>query len=99
MVVRTAQAPLVEQRAIEYILAEERHGRPSTLLTIWFASNAQITTVATGLLATVVFGLSLQWAIISILIGNLVGCLFTAGPVVAQQAARRWPYVPRLMPI
>jgi nucleobase:cation symporter-1, NCS1 family len=68
----------VEQRAIEYIPLSERHGRPNTLFTIWFASNAQITAVATGLLATVVFGLSLGWAIAAILIGNLVGCLFMA---------------------
>ena len=33
----------VEQRAIEYIPLSERHGRPNTLFTIWFASNAQIT--------------------------------------------------------
>jgi NCS1 family nucleobase:cation symporter-1 len=69
---------VVERRAIEYIPLSERHGRPNTLLTIWFASNAQITAVATGLLATVVFGLSLPWSIAAIVIGNLVGCLFMA---------------------
>ena len=69
---------LVERRAIEYIPLAERHGRPNTLFTIWFASNAQITAVATGLVATVVFGLSLEWSIAAILIGNLVGCLFMA---------------------
>ncbi len=74
----TERSGLVERRAIEIIPAAERHGRPSTLLTIWFASNAQITAVATGLLATAVFGLSLAWAIAAILIGNLVGCLFMA---------------------
>jgi nucleobase:cation symporter-1, NCS1 family len=69
---------IIERRAIEYIPPAERHGRPNTLFTIWFASNAQITAVATGLLATVVFGLSLPWSIAAILIGNLVGCLFMA---------------------
>ncbi len=69
---------IVERRAIEHIPATERHGRPNTLFTIWFASNAQITAVATGLLATVVFGLSLEWSIAAIVIGNLVGCLFMA---------------------
>ena len=72
------RSEVIEQRAIEYIPLNERHGRPNTLFTIWFASNAQITAVATGLLATVVFGLSLPWAIAAILIGNLVGCLFMA---------------------
>jgi nucleobase:cation symporter-1, NCS1 family len=69
---------IIERRAIEYIPPAERHGRPNTLFTIWFASNAQITAVATGLLATLVFGLSLPWSIAAILIGNLVGCLFMA---------------------
>lgn len=68
----------VERRAIEYIPLNERHGRPITLLTIWFASNAQITAVATGALATVVFGLSVPWAIAAIVIGNVVGGLFMA---------------------
>ncbi|MGO8684817.1 MAG: purine-cytosine permease family protein [Thermoleophilia bacterium] len=76
--VRTGPASFVERRAIEYIPLAERHGRPNTLFTIWFASNTQITTVATGLLATAVFGLSLTWAIIAIVIGNLVGALFMA---------------------
>lgn|ERR1022692_47244 len=69
---------LLERRAIEYVPLAERHGRPNTLFTIWFASNARITAVATGLLATVVFGLSLEWSVAAILIGNLVGCLFMA---------------------
>jgi nucleobase:cation symporter-1, NCS1 family len=69
---------IIERRAIEYIPPAERHGRPNTLFTIWFASNAQITAVATGLLATVVFGLSLPWSIAAIVIGNLVGGLFMA---------------------
>jgi NCS1 family nucleobase:cation symporter-1 len=69
---------VVEQRAIEYIPLSERHGKPATLFTIWFASNAQITAVVTGLLATAVFGLSLPWAIGAILIGNVAGCLFMA---------------------
>jgi NCS1 family nucleobase:cation symporter-1 len=73
-----ARRNVVEQRAIEQIPLAERHGRPGTLLTIWFASNAQLTAVATGLLATAVFGLSLSWAIGAILVGNLVGCLFMA---------------------
>jgi len=77
MAASTSQA-VVEQRAIEFIPTSERFGRPGTLFTIWFASNAQITAVATGLLATAVFGLSLPWAIAAVLIGNLAGALFMA---------------------
>ncbi len=67
----------LEQRSIDYIPESERHGRPNTLFTLWFASNVQITAVATGALA-VVLGLNLPWAIITILVGNLLGGLFMA---------------------
>lgn len=67
----------VERRGIEYIPPADRHGRPSSLFTVWFATNVQITTVATGVIA-VALGLDLTWAIITILIGNLVGGLFMA---------------------
>ena len=67
----------LEQRSIDYIPEAERHGHPNTLFTLWFASNVQITAVATGALA-VVLGLNLVWAIITILVGNLVGGLFMA---------------------
>ncbi|MHB8325101.1 MAG: purine-cytosine permease family protein [Candidatus Dormibacteria bacterium] len=67
----------LEQRSIDYIPDEERHGHPNTLLTLWFASNVQITAVAVGALA-VVLGLNLPWAIVTILVGNLLGGLFMA---------------------
>lgn len=67
----------LEKRSIDYIPENERHGRPNTLFTLWFASNVQITAVATGALA-VVLGLNLGWAIATIVVGNLVGGLFMA---------------------
>ena len=67
----------VEQHGIDYIPPEDRHGRPLRLLTLWFAGNVQITTLATGALA-VVLGLSIGWAIAAIVIGNLVGGLYMA---------------------
>jgi NCS1 family nucleobase:cation symporter-1 len=67
----------LERRGIDYIPESERRGRPNTLLTLWFASNVQVTAVATGALG-VVLGLNLVWAIIAILVGNLVGGLFMA---------------------
>ncbi|MFI6603553.1 purine-cytosine permease family protein [Nonomuraea sp. NPDC050536] len=67
----------IERHSIDYIPAEERHGKPWHLFTIWFSSNVQITGFVTGVLAVTV-GLNLTWAIASILIGNLVGGLFMA---------------------
>jgi NCS1 family nucleobase:cation symporter-1 len=67
----------LEQRAIDHIPASERRGRPNTLFTLWFASNVQVTGLATGVLS-ITLGLDLKWAIGTILIGNLIGGLFMA---------------------
>jgi NCS1 family nucleobase:cation symporter-1 len=67
----------VERRSIEYIPPEERHGKPRSLFNIWFASNMQVTAAVTGALA-VIIGLSLPWALLAIVIGNLVGVVFMA---------------------
>jgi NCS1 family nucleobase:cation symporter-1 len=71
------RALAVEQHAIDYVRPSERHGRPWHLFTLWFASNVQITGLVNGALA-VTLGLDLPWAIVSILLGNLVGGLFMA---------------------
>ena len=76
----------VEQHSIDYIPPEERHGKPSSLFNIWWSSNMQMTTVVTGALA-LVFGLPFIWALIAIIIGNVLGGLFMAfhsaqGPVI-----------------
>jgi nucleobase:cation symporter-1, NCS1 family len=67
----------LERHGIDYIPASERHGRPYTLFTFWAASNVQILAISVGALA-IVFGLSLPWAIISILVGNALGGLYMA---------------------
>jgi NCS1 family nucleobase:cation symporter-1 len=67
----------VERRSIDYIPPEERHGKPRSLFNIWFASNMQVTAAVTGALA-VIIGLSLPWALLAIVIGNLVGVVFMA---------------------
>jgi len=67
----------VERHGIAYIPASDRHGKVYSLLTLWIASNVQITTVATGALA-IALGLNLGWAIGAILIGNLAGAIYMA---------------------
>lgn len=67
----------VERRSIDYIPPSERHGRVEGLFPIWFAANMQVTTVVTGALGVIV-GLSLPWAVLAIVIGNLVGAVFMA---------------------
>lgn len=72
-----AKTSTIEQRSIDYIPAEERHGSPRSLLFVWFAANTSITAVVTGALF-VVLGNSAAWSIPAILIGNVVGGFFTS---------------------
>lgn len=68
---------LVERRTIDVIPAEERHGTPMNQFTLWLGANLQITAIVDGALA-VVFGADALWAIIGLLIGNLLGGIVMA---------------------
>lgn len=68
---------MIEQRSIDYIPAEERHGSPRSLLFVWFAANTSITAVVTGALF-VVLGNTALWSIPAIVVGNVVGGFFTS---------------------
>jgi NCS1 family nucleobase:cation symporter-1 len=63
----------IERQTIAPIPAEERHGKPRELAAIWFGMNMTPLTVVTGALATTLFGLSLWWAVVAIVIGNVIG--------------------------
>src|ERR1700761_5483774 len=67
----------VEIRSIDYVPVTERHGKPWHLGPVWFQGNAQISTLAVGLLG-VSLGLNFIWAAIAIISGTLVGTLFRA---------------------
>lgn len=71
-----------EKRSIEVVPASERHGTPWNQFTLWFGANMQITAVVDGALA-VVFGADALWAIIGLLVGNLLG-----GAVMALHSAQ-----------
>ena len=75
---RAREEPLIlERHGIDYIPPDERHGKPRTLFTFWAASNVQILAISVGALA-IVFGLSLPWAIFTIVVGNAAGGLYMA---------------------
>lgn len=78
----SAKRGLVESRSIGVIPDAERHGHPVNQFTLWFGTNLQITTVVTGALA-VVFGAQALWAVLGLLIGNLLG-----GAVMALHSAQ-----------
>lgn len=68
---------LVEQRSIEFIPHELRHGKPSDLMFVWFGANMELPVVAAGA-TTVASGLSLGWAVVGILLGVVIGTLLMA---------------------
>ncbi|MFD7923718.1 purine-cytosine permease family protein [Streptomyces sp. NPDC059740] len=74
--------PLVEQRSIDVVPDEERHGTAFSQFTLWLGANLQITTLVTGSLA-VVFGGDVVWSVVGLLLGNLVG-----GGVMALHSAQ-----------
>ncbi|RYP88089.1 cytosine permease [Nocardioides guangzhouensis] len=63
----------IERQTIAPIPEGERHGRPRELTAIWFGMNMTPLTVVTGALATTLFGLSLPWALVAVVVGNVVG--------------------------
>lgn len=67
----------IEERSIDWIPSEERHGKASSLFNIWFGGNMHITTLVTGALC-VTFGLNLFWSVLAIILGNLIGAVFMA---------------------
>lgn len=71
------QPTFVERRSIDYIPPSERHGRPLSLLFVWFAANSSITALVTGALMTIL-GNSALWSIPAILLGNVLGGYITA---------------------
>ncbi len=74
----TTEVPRLEDKTIQPIPLNERHGKARDLFTIWFGSNIMIMTIVTGGLATTVFGLNFPTAVIGLIIGNLVGAVFMA---------------------
>jgi NCS1 family nucleobase:cation symporter-1 len=74
----THEVPRLEDKTIQPIPLNERHGKARDLFTIWFGSNIMIMTIVTGGLATTVFGLGFVPALVGIIIGNVVGGVFMA---------------------
>jgi nucleobase:cation symporter-1, NCS1 family len=74
-----AEAPQrIEDKTIQPIPLDERHGKPRDLFSLWFGSNIMLLTVVTGALATSVYGLPFWLAVLAIVVGNLVGAVFMA---------------------
>ena len=73
-----SQVPTIEDKTIQPIPLNERHGRARDLFTIWFGSNIMVLTIVTGALGTTVFGLDFWSAVLAVALGNLAGAVFMA---------------------
>jgi NCS1 nucleoside transporter family len=67
----------VEVRSIDYVPLRERHGKLWHLGPLWFMGNAQIATLAVGVVGVSAGG-NLFWSLIAILTGVLFGTFFMA---------------------
>jgi purine-cytosine permease-like protein len=67
----------LEVRSIDYVPLSERHGKLWHLGPLWFMSNAQIATLAVGVLGVTTGG-NLIWSLIALVLGTAVGTIFMA---------------------
>jgi NCS1 family nucleobase:cation symporter-1 len=68
---------VVEVHSIDYIPQKERHGKVTNQFTLWFLGNANLSTLAVGLIA-MGLGLPLLWVLVAIILGEFFGTFFMA---------------------
>src|SRR4051794_20429101 len=71
-------ATQLEVRSIDYVPLSERHGKLWHLGPLWFMGNAQIATLAVGVVGVSLAGGNLLWSLIAIFLGVFVGTFFMA---------------------
>lgn len=71
------EASRVETRSIEYVPLAERHGKTWNLFNVWFAGDAHLATIATGLIG-ITLGGNLIWTAIAVVAGCAFGTFFMA---------------------
>jgi NCS1 nucleoside transporter family len=74
---RSAPRGGLEVRSIDYVPLSERHGKLWHLGPLWFMSNAQIATLAVGVVSVATGG-NLVWSLIAIVLGVVIGTFFMA---------------------
>ena len=67
----------IESRSIDWVPLIERRGKPWSLFSLWFMSNANVTTLATGMLGAAL-GATFLTSVLAIVLGVAVGTVFTA---------------------
>lgn len=67
----------VETRSIDYVPLAERHGKVWHLCPVWFAGDAHLATIATGIIG-IALGGNLIWTAIAVVTGCAFGTFFMA---------------------
>ena len=70
-------APLIEKRSIDYVPCAERHGKVWHLWPVWFAGDANLATLAVGVVG-ITLGGNLFWTAIAVILGCALGTFFMA---------------------
>jgi nucleobase:cation symporter-1, NCS1 family len=70
-------APLIEKRSIDYVPCAERHGKVWHLWPVWFAGDANLATLAVGVLG-ITLGGNLLWTSVAVILGCALGTFFMA---------------------
>ncbi len=73
----TVEVTRLESSHIDVIDPSQRHGTPRDLFPVWFSGNLSIGNAIFGALAIIV-GNSFWWAVVAVLLGNVVGGTFMA---------------------
>src|SRR5580692_6285088 len=68
---------IIERRSIDYVPLAERHGKVWHLWPVWFSGDANLATVATGVVG-VALGGHLAWMVIAVVSGCVFGTFFMA---------------------
>jgi len=69
--------PQIEVRSIDYVPLAERHGKVRDLWPVWFSGEANLATLAVGVIG-IGLGLSMWWTTIAVLTGCALGTFFMA---------------------
>ncbi|HJP78890.1 MAG TPA: cytosine permease [Pseudonocardiaceae bacterium] len=67
----------IETRSIDYVPLAERHGKVWHLFPVWFAGDAHLATIATGVIG-IALGGNLIWTAIAVVAGCAFGTFFMA---------------------
>jgi NCS1 nucleoside transporter family len=67
----------IERRSIDYVPLAERHGKVWHLWPVWFSGDANLATLAVGVLG-ITLGGNLLWTVVAVVAGCAFGTLFMA---------------------